>query len=75
MAAADKQPVTVTWAGPRNGDTGCVLTWDDQRFPLMSLRRVQLGAHSSPTELTCCYCHVSMARLVSVAAIASHGSE
>ena len=37
MAVAEKQPVT--GAGPFNG----VLTWIDQRFPLMSLWRGHLA--------------------------------
>ena len=43
MAAAEKQPVNVTFAGPLNGAVCGVLPWVDQRFPLMSLWRDNLA--------------------------------
>ena len=48
MAAAEKQPVTVTWAGPFNGAMSGLVTWVDQRFPLMSLWRDHLAGYYAP---------------------------
>ena len=48
MAAAEKQPVVFTGAGPLNSAIGCVLTWVDQRFPMMSLWRDHLAEYYAP---------------------------
>jgi ubiquinol-cytochrome c reductase cytochrome b subunit len=60
MAAAEKQPVTT--AGPFNG----VLTWVDQRFPLMSLWREHLAEYYAPKNFNFWYYFGSLAMLVLV---------
>jgi ubiquinol-cytochrome c reductase cytochrome b subunit len=60
MAAAEKQPVT--GAGPFNG----VLTWVDQRFPLMSLWRDHLAGYYAPKNFNFWYYFGSLAMLVLV---------
>ena len=60
MAAAEKQPVT--GAGPFNG----VLTWVDQRFPLMSLWRDHLAEYYAPKNFNFWYYFGSLAMLVLV---------
>ena len=49
MAAIDKPPVT--GAGPFNG----VLTWVDQRFPLVRLYREQLTGYYAPKNFNFWY--------------------
>ena len=60
MAAAEKQPVT--GAGPFNG----VLTWVDQRFPLVSLWRNHLAEYYAPKNFNFWYYFGSLAMLVLV---------
>jgi ubiquinol-cytochrome c reductase cytochrome b subunit len=60
MAVAEKQPVT--GAGPFNG----VLTWVDQRFPLMSLWRDHLAGYYAPKNFNFWYYFGSLAMLVLV---------
>jgi ubiquinol-cytochrome c reductase cytochrome b subunit len=60
MAAAEKQPVTT--AGPFNG----VLTWVDQRFPLISLWRDHLSEYYAPKNFNFWYYFGSLAMLVLV---------
>jgi ubiquinol-cytochrome c reductase cytochrome b subunit len=60
MAATEKQPVT--GAGPFNG----VLTWVDQRFPLMSLWREHLTEYYAPKNFNFWYYFGSLALLVLV---------
>ena len=60
MAAANKQPVT--GAGPFNG----VLTWVDQRFPLVSLWRDHLAEYYAPKNFNFWYYFGSLAMLVLV---------
>jgi len=60
MAVAEKQPVT--GAGPFNG----VLTWVDQRFPLMSLWRDHLAEYYAPKNFNFWYYFGSLAMLVLV---------
>jgi ubiquinol-cytochrome c reductase cytochrome b subunit len=60
MAAAEKQPVT--GAGPFNG----VLTWVDQRFPLVSLWRDHLAGYYAPKNFNFWYYFGSLAMLVLV---------
>jgi ubiquinol-cytochrome c reductase cytochrome b subunit len=66
MAAAEKQPVTITWAGPLNGPLGCLLTWIDQRFPLMSLWRDHLAEYYAPKNFNFWYYFGSLALVVLV---------
>jgi ubiquinol-cytochrome c reductase cytochrome b subunit len=66
MAAAEKQPVAVTWAGPLNGVMSGFLTWVDQRFPLMSLWRDHLAEYYAPKNFNFWYYFGSLAMLVLV---------
>ncbi len=65
MAATEKQPVT--GAGPFNG----VLTWVDQRFPLMQLWREHLAEYYAPKNFNFWYYFGSLAILVLVIQIAT----
>jgi len=65
MAATAKQPVT--GAGPFNG----VLTWVDQRFPLMQLWREHLAEYYAPKNFNFWYYFGSLALLVLVLQIAT----
>ncbi len=65
MAATEKTPVT--GAGPFNG----VLTWVDQRFPLMSLWREHLTEYYAPKNFNFWYYFGSLAMVVLVIQIAS----
>ena len=60
MAATPKQPVT--GAGPFNG----VLTWVDQRFPLISLWKDHLSEYYAPKNFNFWYYFGSLAMLVLV---------
>ena len=60
MATTQKQPVT--GAGPFNG----VLTWVDQRFPLMSTWREHLAEYYAPKNFNFWYYFGSLAMLVLV---------
>ncbi|MBI3045340.1 MAG: cytochrome bc complex cytochrome b subunit [Betaproteobacteria bacterium] len=71
MAAAEKQPVTITCAGPLNGVLSGVLTWADQRFPLMSLWRDHLAEYYAPKNFNFWYYFGSLAMLVLVLQIAT----
>ena len=66
MAAAEKQPVTITCAGPLNGVLSGILTWVDQRFPLMSLWRDHLAEYYAPKNFNFWYYFGSLAMLVLV---------
>jgi len=66
MAAAEKQPVTINWAGPLNGALGGLLTWVDQRFPMMSLWRDHLAEYYAPKNFNFWYYFGSLAMLVLV---------
>ncbi len=71
MAAAEKQPVAVTGAGPLNGALSGVLTWVDQRFPLMSLWRDHLAEYYAPKNFNFWYYFGSLAMFVLVLQIAT----
>jgi ubiquinol-cytochrome c reductase cytochrome b subunit len=60
MAATEKQPVV--GAGPFNG----ILTWVDQRFPLMSTWREQLSEYYAPKNFNFWYYFGSLALFVLV---------
>ena len=66
MAAAEKQPVTITCAGPLNGVASTVITWVDQRFPLMSSWRDHLAEYYAPKNFNFWYYFGSLALLVLV---------
>ena len=65
MAATEKQPVT--GAGPFNG----ILTWVDQRFPLMALWRDHLAEYYAPKNFNFWYFFGSLAIVVLVLQIAT----
>jgi ubiquinol-cytochrome c reductase cytochrome b subunit len=65
MAAVDKPPVT--GAGPFNG----VLTWCDQRFPMMTLWREHLTEYYAPKNFNFWYYFGSLAIVVLVIQILS----
>ncbi len=66
MAAAEKQPVTISWAGPLNGAVGGLLTWIDQRFPLMENWRSHLSEYYAPKNFNFWYYFGSLALFVLV---------
>jgi ubiquinol-cytochrome c reductase cytochrome b subunit len=65
MAATEKSPVT--GAGPFNG----ILTWVDQRFPLVSLWKDHLSEYYAPKNFNFWYYFGSLAMLVLVIQIVS----
>src|SRR5881628_599798 len=66
MAAAEKQPVTITGAGPLNGALSGLLTWIDQRFPLMETWRSHLSEYYAPKNFNFWYYFGSLALFVLV---------
>ena len=66
MAATPKQPVQFRGAGPLNAPISGVLTWVDQRFPLMSLWREHLAEYYAPKNFNFWYFFGSLALLVLV---------
>src|SRR2546428_139184 len=66
MATAEKQPVTITGAGPLNGALSGLLTWIDQRFPLMETWRSHLAEYYAPKNFNFWYYFGSLALFVLV---------
>jgi len=66
MASAPKEPVQFSGAGPLNAPISGVLTWVDQRFPLMSLWRDHLSQYYAPKNFNFWYFFGSLAMLVLV---------
>ena len=66
MAAADKQPVTITCAGPLNGVASSLLTWVDQRFPLVSNWKSHLSEYYAPKNFNFWYYFGALAMFVLV---------
>ncbi|MGE0557303.1 MAG: cytochrome bc complex cytochrome b subunit [Burkholderiales bacterium] len=66
MAATKKEPVEFTGAGPLNAPISGLLTWVDQRFPLMSLWRDHLSQYYAPKNFNFWYFFGSLAMLVLV---------
>ncbi len=66
MAAAEKQPVVITGVGPLNGALSGVLTWVDQRFPLISLWKEHLSEYYAPKNFNFWYYFGSLAIVVLV---------
>jgi ubiquinol-cytochrome c reductase cytochrome b subunit len=64
VAAADKEPVTITCAGPLNGALSGLLTWVDRRFPLMSQWREHMSEYYAPKNFNFWYYFGSLAILV-----------
>jgi len=71
MAATPKEPVQFRGAGPLNAPISGVLTWVDQRFPLMSLWRDHLSQYYAPKNFNFWYFFGSLAMLVLVIQIAT----
>jgi ubiquinol-cytochrome c reductase cytochrome b subunit len=66
MAAAEKQPVSITCAGPLNGVASGLLTWVDQRFPLVKLWEEQWGKYVAPKNFNFWYYFGSLSAFVLV---------
>ncbi|HMH17830.1 MAG TPA: cytochrome bc complex cytochrome b subunit [Burkholderiales bacterium] len=66
MPAAEKQPVTITGVGPLNGVLSGLLTWIDQRFPLMENWRSHLSEYYAPKNFNFWYYFGSLALFVLV---------
>ncbi len=66
MAATQKEPVKVTFAGPLNGAASGLLTWVDQRFPMMSLWKDHLSEYYAPKNFNFWYYFGSLAMVVLV---------
>ena len=66
MAAADKQPVAVTGVGRLNAPLSGLLTWIDQRFPLMENWRSHLSEYYAPKNFNFWYYFGSLAMFVLV---------
>ncbi len=71
MAAVEKQPVTITCAGPLNGVMSELLTWVDQRFPLVSMWKEHLAEYYAPKNFNFWYYFGSLALVVLVLQIAT----
>jgi ubiquinol-cytochrome c reductase cytochrome b subunit len=66
MASAPKEPVQFSGAGPLNAPISGVLTWVDQRFPLMSIWRDHLSQYYAPKNFNFWYFFGGLAMLVLV---------
>lgn len=66
MAATQKQPVSINCLGPLNGPASCLLTWVDQRFPLMENWRNHLAEYYAPKNFNFWYYFGSLAMFVLV---------
>jgi ubiquinol-cytochrome c reductase cytochrome b subunit len=66
MAATQKQPVVVTGLGPLSRPASGLLTWVDQRFPLMENWRAHLAEYYAPKNFNFWYYFGSLAMLVLV---------
>lgn len=66
MAATKKEPVVVQGAGPLNAPIGGLLTWVDQRFPLVSLWKEHLSEYYAPKNFNFWYYFGSLALVVLV---------
>jgi ubiquinol-cytochrome c reductase cytochrome b subunit len=66
MAASKKEPMVVEGAGPLNAPLGGLLTWVDQRFPMMSLWKDHLAEYYAPKNFNFWYYFGSLAMVVLV---------
>ena len=66
MAATKKEPVVIEGAGPFNAPIGGLLTWVDQRFPMMSLWKDHLAEYYAPKNFNFWYYFGSLAMVVLV---------
>ena len=55
MAATKKEPVVIDGAGPLNAPLSGLLTWVDQRFPLMEQWRSHLTEYYAPKNFNFWY--------------------
>lgn len=63
-ATTPKEPVQFSGAGPLNAPISGVLTWVDQRFPLMSIWRDHLSQYYAPKNFNFWYFFGGLAMLV-----------
>jgi ubiquinol-cytochrome c reductase cytochrome b subunit len=66
MAATKKEPVVISFAGPLNAPIGGLLTWVDQRFPMMSLWKDHLAEYYAPKNFNFWYFFGSLAMVILV---------
>jgi len=66
-----KQPVTITGVGPLNAPLSGLLTWVDQRFPLVSMWKDHLAEYYAPKNFNFWYYFGSLALVVLVLQIAT----
>ena len=66
MAGSQKEPVTITCVGPLNAPASGLLTWIDQRFPMMENWRSHLAEYYAPKNFNFWYYFGSLAMLVLV---------
>ena len=66
MAASKKEPVVIVGAGPLNAPIGGLLTWVDQRFPMMSLWKDHLAEYYAPKNFNFWYYFGSLAMVILV---------
>ena len=66
MAATKKEPVVIEGAGPFNAPIGGLLTWVDQRFPLMSQWKDHMSEYYAPKNFNFWYYFGSLAMVVLV---------
>ena len=71
MANTPKSPVTVNGLGPLDQPTGQLLTWVDQRFPLMANWRGHMSEYYAPKNFNFWYFFGSLAILVLVIQLVS----
>ena len=66
MAATKKDPVVIDFAGPLNAPLSGLLTWVDQRFPMMSMYKDHLAEYYAPKNFNFWYYFGSLALMVLV---------
>ena len=66
MAASQKEPVNIDFAGPLNRPVSGLLTWVDQRFPLISTWKAHLSEYYAPKNFNFWYFFGALSMLVLV---------
>jgi ubiquinol-cytochrome c reductase cytochrome b subunit len=66
MAATDKEPIVIRGAGAFNAPLSALLTWVDQRFPLVSLWKNQMSEYYAPKNFNFWYYFGVLATVVLV---------
>ncbi len=64
MAASQKEPVNIDFAGPLNRPVSGLLTWVDQRFPLISTWKAHLSEYYAPKNFNFWYFFGALSMLV-----------